>query len=115
MGCGGIECTRWIVDTRGRQSALARRLGIKCLRDLRVLARSRDRSRELRLPTNRTIVEVARRCLGDWWCEARLPCGKPIADFAYVASEGNEPCARMLARLSQSTGMSSAAMRAAIS
>jgi flavin-dependent dehydrogenase len=81
---GSVERTRWIVDATGRRAALARRLGVKRLRDVRLVALYAigDASADLQL--DRTVVEAVR---GGWWYAARLPSGAPVAGFHTLARE----------------------------
>jgi len=73
---GSVEPARWIVDASGRRSALTRRLGIRRLKDLRVVALYAIGRIDCRLQLNRTIVEAV---ANGWWYAARLPSGEPIA------------------------------------
>lgn len=75
---GSVEHARWIVDATGRRASVARRLGVKRMRDTRLVAfyaMSRDSS-DFRL--DRTVVEAVP---DGWWYAARLPSGAAIAGF----------------------------------
>ena len=75
---GSAERARWIVDASGRRTALARRLGVKRMREARLVALYAMGGATPDLQLNRTIVEAAP---DGWWYAARLPCGAPIAGF----------------------------------
>jgi flavin-dependent dehydrogenase len=75
---GSAEQAGWIVDASGRRSALARRLGVGRLKDLRVVALYAVGQPDSGWQLNRTIVEAAP---SGWWYAARLPAGEPIAGF----------------------------------
>ncbi len=75
---GGVEHSRWIVDATGRRSALAHRLGVKRLRERRLVALYAIGQANSSLQLNRTVVEAVP---SGWWYAARLPSGEPIAGF----------------------------------
>jgi flavin-dependent dehydrogenase len=75
---GAIEHTKWIVDATGRRAALARRLGVKRLRDERLIAFYGVGRIDPDWQVDLTIVEAVSE---GWWYAARLPSGAPIAGF----------------------------------
>jgi flavin-dependent dehydrogenase len=81
---GGVERTRWIVDASGRRSALARRLGVKRLRDMPIIALYAIGHVNSRFELNRTVIEAVP---AGWWYAARLPAGEPIAGFHTYSQE----------------------------
>ena len=81
---GSVERARWIVDATGRRAALARRLGIKRMRDARLIALYAMGRAAADFQLNRTLVETAP---DGWWYAARLPSGTPVAGFHTHARE----------------------------
>ena len=81
---GSVEQARWIVDATGRRAALARRLGIKRMRDARLIALYAMGRAVPDFQLNRTLVETAP---DGWWYAARLPSGVPVAGFHTHARE----------------------------
>ena len=81
---GRVERARWIVDATGRRAALARRLGVKRMRDARLIALYAMGRAVEDFQLNRTLVETAP---DGWWYAARLPSGTPVAGFHTHARE----------------------------
>jgi flavin-dependent dehydrogenase len=81
---GHVERARWIVEATGRRATIARRLGIKRMRDARLVALYATGRASPEFQLNRTLVEAAPE---GWWYAARLPSGDPIAGFHTHARE----------------------------
>jgi flavin-dependent dehydrogenase len=77
---------RWIVDSSGRHARLARKCGVRRLRESRMVALYRIEQSAADLHDSRTMIEAAPN---GWWYAARLPSGAAIAGFHTDAAEAS--------------------------
>jgi len=76
LSTGETANARWLIDATGRRAVLARRLGSRRMRDLRLVALYGVGRPGAPPQFSRTVVEAVPR---GWWYAAYLPSGAPVA------------------------------------